>query len=81
MLRQKHNGSIAEMGEQIDTLNKAKAKTEKERNGVALEVEETQENLANNQNEKMALDKQDKMIQQQIYDVEGRLQELQRALH
>ena len=22
MLRQKHNGSIAEMGEQIDTLNK-----------------------------------------------------------
>ena len=80
MLRQKHNGSIAEMGEQIDTLNKAKAKTEKERNGVALEVEETQENLANNQNEKMALDKQDKMIQQQIYDVEGRLQELQRPM-
>merc|ERR1719397_2304090 len=30
MLRQKHNGSIAEMGEQIDSLNKAKAKTEKE---------------------------------------------------
>merc|ERR1712066_1113229 len=28
MLRQKHNGSIAEMGEQIDTLNKAKAKEE-----------------------------------------------------
>ena len=24
MLRQKHNGSIAEMGEQIDTLNKVK---------------------------------------------------------
>ena len=24
MLRQKHNGSIAEMGEQIDTLNKVR---------------------------------------------------------
>merc|ERR1719346_226213 len=80
MLRQKHNGSIAEMGEQIDTLNKAKAKTEKERNGVALELE-TQQNLANDQNEKMALEKQGKMIQQQIYDAQGRLEELQRALH
>merc|ERR1719474_546327 len=81
MLRQKHNGSIAEMGEQIDTLNKAKAKTEKERNGVALELEKTQQNLANDQNEKMALEKQGKMIQQQIYDAQGRLEELQRALH
>merc|ERR1712055_763323 len=81
MLRQKHNGSIAEMGEQIDTLNKAKAKTEKERNGVALELEETQQQLGNDQNEKMALEKQGKMIQQQIYDNQGRLEELQRALH
>ena len=81
MLRQKHNGSIAEMGEQIDTLNKAKAKTEKERNGVALELEEAQQQLGNDQNEKMALEKQGKMIQQQIYDAQGRLEELQRALH
>merc|ERR1719486_1724061 len=81
MLRQKHNGSIAEMGEQIDTLNKAKAKTEKERNGVALELEEAQQNLNNDQNEKMALEKHGKMIQQQMYDAQGRLEELQRALH
>merc|ERR1719189_73634 len=81
MLRQKHNGTIAEMGEQIDTLNKAKAKTEKERNGVALELEETQQQLGNDQNEKMALEKQGKIIQQQIYDAQGRLEELQRALH
>merc|ERR1719507_2686675 len=81
MLRQKHNGAIAEMGEQIDTLNKAKAKTEKERNGVALELEETQQQLGNDQNEKMSLEKQGKMVQQQIYDAQGRLEELQRALH
>jgi len=81
MLRQKHNGSIAEMGEQIDTLNKAKAKTEKERNGVALELEEAQQNLNNDQNEKMALEKHGKLIQQQMYDAQGRLEELQRALH
>merc|ERR1712055_785114 len=81
MLRQKHNGSIAEMGEQIDTLNKAKAKTEKERNGVALELEEANTQLANDQNEKLALEKQGKIIQQQIYDSQARLEELQRALH
>merc|ERR1711981_1207037 len=81
MLRQKHNGSISAMGEQIDTLNKAKAKTEKERNGVALELEEAQQQLGNDQNEKMALEKQGKMIQQQIYEAQGRLEELQRALH
>merc|ERR1719500_185923 len=52
MLRQKHNGSIAEMGEQIDTLNKAKAKAEKERNGVALELEEAQNQMGNEQNER-----------------------------
>merc|ERR1712083_1157667 len=31
-LRQKHNTTIAEMGDQIDQLNKQKAKVEKERN-------------------------------------------------
>merc|ERR1712128_275157 len=81
MLRQKHNGSISEMGDQIDTLNRLKAKAEKERNAVALELDEAQNQMANDQNERMALEKQGKMIQQQIYDAQGRLEELQRALH
>merc|ERR1711963_1346074 len=81
MLRQKHNSSTSEMGDQIDSLNKAKAKTEKDRNGVALELEETQQNLANEQNERQNLEKQGKVIQQQIYDAQGRLEELQRSLH
>merc|ERR1712127_985401 len=74
-------GSISEMGEQIDQLNKMKAKVEKERNSVALELEENQNQLANDQNEKSSGEKQGKMIQQQIYDNQGRLEELQRALH
>merc|ERR1712128_216906 len=81
MLRQKHNGSISEMGDQIDTLNRLKAKAEKERNAVALELEEAQNQMANDQNERQSLEKQGKMIQQQIYDAQGRLEELQRALH
>merc|ERR1711887_27617 len=81
MLRQKHNGSIAEMGEQIDTLNKAKAKTEKDRNGVALELEDAQNQFTQDQNDRSGLEKQGKMIQQQIYDNQGRIEELQRGLH
>merc|ERR1711970_832544 len=81
MLRQKHNASISEMGEQIDQLNKQKAKVEKERNAVALELEETQNQYTQDQNERSSLEKQGKMIQQQIYDNQGRLEELQRALH
>jgi myosin heavy chain 6/7 len=81
MLRQKHNASISELGDQIDNLNKNKAKAEKERNAVALELEEANQQMGNDQNEKMALEKQGKMVQQQIYDAQGRLEELQRALH
>ena len=80
-LRQKHNSTIAELGEQIDTMNKAKAKVEKERNAVALELDETQQQLGTDQNEKLTLEKQGKMIQQAIYDAQGRLEDLQRALH
>merc|ERR1719385_581003 len=69
------------MGEQIDNLNKLKAKSEKERNAVAQELEEVQNQLANDQNEKVSLEKHGKMIQQQIYDSQARLEELQRALH
>ena len=48
---------------------------------MALELEESQQELNNNQNEKMSLEKHGKLIQQQIYDAQGRLEELQRALH
>merc|ERR1712079_732638 len=81
MLRQKHNAAISEMGDQIDSLNKQKAKAEKERNAIALELEEVQNQYQNDQNERQGLEKQGKMIQQQIYDSQARLEELQRALH
>merc|ERR1711970_1698816 len=81
MLRQKHNGSISELGEQIDNLNKLKAKSEKERNAVAMELEEVQNQMANEQNERAAVEKQGKITQQQIYDAQARLEELQRSLH
>ena len=81
MLRQKHNTSITELGEQIDNLNKMKAKVEKERNAIALELEDIQNQLINDQNERFALEKQGKVIQAQIYDNQARQDEISRSLH
>ena len=58
MLRQTHNGSISELGKQIDNL-----KSEKDRNAVALEIEKVQNQMTNDQNERSSLEKQGKSIQ------------------
>jgi len=81
MLRQKHNSSISTMGDQIDQLNKTKAKIEKERNAVQMELDEAAANLTAEQGSKINLEKQGKLIQAQMYDNQNRLEELQRALH
>merc|ERR1712088_1220434 len=55
-LRQKHNTTIAEMGDQIDQLNKQKAKVEKERNSIAAEMDEANQVLQTDQSEKAVLE-------------------------
>merc|ERR1712079_617544 len=80
-LRTKHNSNIAEMGDQIDSLNKQKAKVEKERNAVAQELEEATHVLQGDQAEKSTLEKNGKLISASINDSQIRLEELQRALH
>lgn len=81
MLRQKHNSAIADMGEQIDNLNKQKAKAEKERNATAQELEENIAMLQQDRQEKAVSEKNGKMIANNISDMSGRLDEIQRALH
>merc|ERR1719434_337708 len=39
-LRQKHNNNMAEMGEQIDSLNKMKAKAEKDKANLERDLQE-----------------------------------------
>merc|ERR1719232_2526081 len=40
-LRQKHNSSMSELGEQIDAINKNKAKSEKDKAGMERDLQET----------------------------------------
>merc|ERR1712088_913486 len=39
-LRQKHNNSMSDLGEQIDTINKNKAKSEKDKAGMERDLQE-----------------------------------------
>ena len=87
-LKRQVEGNLKLTKETVTDLERNKIKMgqvlqrkEKERNGVALELEEIQQQLGNDQNKKMALEKQGKMIQQQIYDAQGRQEEPQRTLH
>merc|ERR1712184_190974 len=44
-LRQKHNNNMAELGEQIDGLNKNKAKAEKDKSGMERDLQEARQGL------------------------------------
>merc|ERR1719365_85721 len=44
-LRQKHNNTMAELGEQIDSLNKMKAKAEKDKAGMERDLQEARAGL------------------------------------
>merc|ERR1712004_437645 len=44
-LRQKHNNNMSEMGEQIDSLNKMKAKAEKDKAGLERDLQEVRAGL------------------------------------
>merc|ERR1712083_949163 len=44
-LRQKHNNNMAEMGEQIDSLNKMKAKADKDKAGMERDLQECRASL------------------------------------
>ena len=56
-------------------------RVEKERNAIAGEMEETSRVLQSDQAEKTVLEKNGKLINSQINDMQVRVEEMQRALH
>ncbi|KAI8436479.1 hypothetical protein MSG28_010041 [Choristoneura fumiferana] len=80
-LRKKHNDAVAEMGEQLDQLNKLKAKAEKERSQYFSEVNDLRAGLDHVSNEKAAQEKIAKQLQHQLNEVQGRADEANRTLN
>ena len=52
-LRQKHNNTMAELGEQIDNLNKMKGKAEKDKSNMERDLQEARGGLDEAMREKV----------------------------
>merc|ERR1712112_346617 len=75
-LRQKHNNTMSEMGEQIDTLNKNKAKVEKDKANMERDLGEARAGLDDGMRERANIEKNCKMTQGLIVESNTKLDEL-----
>merc|ERR1711974_577730 len=80
-LRMKHNNTMGDLGEQIDTLNANKVKSEKDKAGLELDLRDARLDLEDAVKGKAELDKQGKLLQASIVDSNTRLDEMARALN
>ena len=80
-LRQKHNSNMAELGEQIDGLNKMKAKTEKDKSGMERELQEAKVTLDEAMRDRANLERNGKLSQGLIVEANQKLDEMARALN
>merc|ERR1719305_732385 len=80
-LRQKHNNTMAEMGEQIDGLNKNKAKAEKDKANMERDLQEARGGLDEAMRDRANIEKNCKMTQGSIVEANQKMDELARALN
>ncbi|XP_013100164.1 myosin heavy chain, muscle isoform X15 [Stomoxys calcitrans] len=80
-LRKKHNDAIAEMAEQVDQLNKMKAKSEKEKNEYYSQMNDLRIGCDHLSNEKAAQEKIAKQLQHTLNEVQSKLDETNRSLN
>merc|ERR1719282_785168 len=80
-MRSKHNKTMAEMGENIDSLNKSKAKAEKDKAGLERDLMDARGGLDEAMRERANMEKNCKMTQGLIVEANSKLDELARALN
>ena len=80
-LRQKHNNTMSEMGDQIDSLNKMKGKSEKDKAGMERDLQDARGGLDESMRDRANIEKNCKMTQGQIVESHTKLDELARALN
>merc|ERR1712241_852399 len=80
-LRQKHNNGMSELGEQIDSINKNKAKSEKDKAGMERDLAEARSGLEEAMRDRANMEKNCKMTQGLIVVSNQKLDELARALN
>merc|ERR1719206_863160 len=80
-LRMKHNNTMGDLGEQIDSLNSNKVKSEKDKAGLELDLRDARLDLEDAVKGKAELDKTGKLLQGSIVDSNSRLDEMARPLN
>ena len=72
---------MSEMGEQIDTLNKMKAKAEKDKSNMERDLQETRATLDESMRDRAALERTGKLTHGLIVETNQKLDEMARALN
>ncbi|KRG02601.1 myosin heavy chain, muscle isoform X28 [Drosophila mojavensis] len=80
-LRKKHNDAVAEMAEQVDQLNKLKAKAEHDRQTCHNELNQTRTACDQLARDKAAQEKIAKQLQHTLNEVQSKLDETNRTLN
>merc|ERR1719216_298344 len=80
-LRQKHNNNMSEMGEQIDGLNKMKAKAEKDKAGMERDLQEARAGLDEGMRDRANHDRNGKLTTALIVEANQKLDDMARALN
>merc|ERR1711956_165695 len=80
-LRQKHNNNMSEMGEQIDGLNKMKAKAEKDKSGMERDLQEARSGLDEAMKDRANHERNGKLTGALIVESNVKLDEMARALN
>merc|ERR1719334_2466174 len=80
-LRQKHNNTMSDIGEQIDSLNKSKAKAEKDKANMERDLGEARGGLDEAMRERANMEKNCKMTQGLIVESNTKMDELARAMN
>merc|ERR1712002_376386 len=80
-MRSKHNNTMSELGESIDSINKNKAKAEQDKAGMERDLMDARAGLDETMRERANMEKNCKMTQGLIVEANTKLDELARALN
>ncbi|CAM4556538.1 myosin-1B [Lepidochelys kempii] len=80
-LRKKHADSTAELGEQIDNLQRVKQKLEKEKSELKMEIDDLASNMETVSKAKSNLEKMCRTLEDQLSEVKTKEEEHQRTIN
>ncbi|NXW89001.1 MYSS protein, partial [Alopecoenas beccarii] len=80
-LRKKHADSTAELGEQIDSLQRVKQKLEKEKSELKMEIDDLASNMESVSKAKANLEKMCRTLEDQLSEIKTKEEEHQRMIN